>query len=267
MELCEDEIIVPAESAAHMWMDRFIKQYKYGIDEGVTVKHGKITWTGDWSEHSIYLNKDRFIIDGNEIFINAELWKKYLRMRELCGAIYVRAPRKIAFPNDWSDLSDEQVLENIQYLQKNYKKYEISQPDDNSIKIDNVVISRNTEGNVANGRTYYTINNKKYYRHEDSAKELVDLIHLCKMYKLPFKQKANNWWKNNKDNVRYWGLGGSAVLAIFVFTYFMATYSDKSAQQSRQQLKKEIVNEVIDSLHKEQQKTLNYNDSIRQSVR
>ena len=263
MELCEDEFIVPAESAAHMWMDQFIKKYEYGVDESVTVKNGKIIWHDIWREHSIYLNKDRFIIDGNEIFINAELWKKYLRMRELCGAVYVRAPRKIAFPNDWSDLSEEQVLENIQYLQKNYKKYEISQPDDNSIKIGNVVISRSTEGNVANGRTYYTINNKKYYRNKGTAKELAELMHVCKMYKLPFKQKANNWWKNNKDNVKDGTLGGVTVTALFIFVYFMAIYSDKSAKQSKQQLKQEIINEVIDSLHKEQQKTINYNDSIK----
>ena len=267
MEIVDDIIIIPAETAAHMWMDRFIKQYKYGIDEGVVVKNGKITWTGDWCEHSIYLDKDRFIIDGNEVFITVELWKKYLKMRELAGAIYVRAPKKIAFPDDWSDLSDEQVLENIQYLQKKYKKYKISQPDDKHIKIDNVVICRDNEGSVGNGRTYYTINNKRYYRHEDNAKELVDLIHLCKMHLAPFKDKVNKWAKDNKADIKYLGLGGSAVLAIFVFAYFMAIDSDKSAKQSRDQLKKEIVNEVIDSLHKEQQKTLNYNDSIRQNVR
>lgn len=263
MEIMDDVIIIPAETAAHMWMDRFIKQYKYGTDNGVIVDGKKITWTGDFKVHSIDLKNDIFIIDGDEVFINAKLWNKYLKMREITGSWYVRAPKKIAFPNDWSDLSEEQVLENIQYLQKNYKKYEISQPDDNSIKIDNVVISRNTEGNVANGRTYYTINNKKYYRNKGTAKELAELMHICKMYKLPFKQKANNWWKNNKDDVKYWGFGGGAVMALFVLTYFMATYSDKSAKQSKQQLKQEIINEVIDSLHKEQQKTINYNDSIK----
>ena len=65
MEIGDDEIIVSAESAAHIWMDRFIKQYKHGIDEGVIVRGGKIIWTGNWVEHSIYVDKDRFIIDGN----------------------------------------------------------------------------------------------------------------------------------------------------------------------------------------------------------
>jgi hypothetical protein len=171
------------------------------------------------------------------------------------------------FSDDWSKLSDEQVLENIQYLQKNYKKYNVSQQDDKHIKIDNVVICRDSEGNIGNGRTYYTINNKKYYRNEENAKELIDLIHICKMNMVPFKDKAKKWLKDNKDDVKDWAVGGSAVLAIFVFAYFMAIDSDKSAKQSRQQLKKEIVNEVIDSLHKEQQKIVNYNDSINQNVR
>ena len=174
---------------------------------------------------------------------------------------------KITFPNDWSKLSDEKVLENIQYLQKNYKKYNIAQPDDKHITIDNITICRDHEGDIGNGRTFYTINNKKYYRHEENAKELVDLIHLCKMHLVPFKDKAKKWFRENKDNVKDGTLGGVTITALFIFVYFMAVYSDKSAKQSRQQLKKEIVNEVIDSLHKEQQKTINYNDSINQKVR
>ena len=73
--------------------------------------------------------------------------------------------------------------------------------------------------------------------------------------------------KDNKYDINYWALGGTAVVALFVLTYFMAIYSDKSAQQSRQQLKQEIVKDVIDSLHKEQQKTINYKDSVNQNVR
>ncbi len=257
MELCEDEIIVPAESAAHMWMDRFIKQYKYGIDEGVTVKHGKITWTGDWSEHSIYLNKDRFIIDGNEIFINAELWKKYLRMRELCGAVYVRAPRKIAFPDDWSELSDERILENIQYLEKNYKKYNITVQDTDTVKIDNITIYR--DGGGATHRTCFTINNKKYYRHESIGKEIIELTHLCKMHCLPLKTKAKNWWQDNKDVLEITVL----IIGLFGAVSGLVWLSDKSEKKSKEQFKQEVIKEAIDSLRKEQQKTINHKDSVK----
>ena len=176
------------------------------------------------------------------------------------------------FPDDWSNLSDEQILENIQYLQKNYKKYKITIVDGKCIKIGNIAICRDNEeiisGHVVGtGRTFYTINNKKYYRNEENGKELIDLIHLCKMSTLSFKDKFEKWFKDNKDNIKDWGLAGTTIVALFVFVYVMAIYSDKNAKQSRQKLKQEIVNEVIDSLHKEQQKTINYNDSIRQNVR
>ena len=81
MEIMDDVIIIPAETAAHMWMDRFIKQYKYGTDNGVIVDGKKITWTGDFKVHSIDLKNDIFIIDGDEVFINAKLWNKYLKMQ------------------------------------------------------------------------------------------------------------------------------------------------------------------------------------------
>jgi hypothetical protein len=248
-------------SNALAWMKRFIKKYKQGCDEDVLVKGDKIVWADGVTEHSIYIKNGKFVIDGYEEFIDSELWDKYAEMRKLTGSISVRKPKKIAFPYDWSALSDEQVLENIQYLQKNYKKYKILFIDDNKIKIDNVSIVREHEEN--NGRVFLIINNKKYYRTEENGKELIDLMHVCKMRMVSFKDKASKWFKDNKDDVKTWTLGGTTIAVLFTFAYFMAIYSDKNAKQSRQELKREIINEVIDSLHKEQQKTINYNDSIK----
>ena len=267
MEIQDDIFIIPAETSAHFWMDRFIEQYKYGIDESVTVKNGKIKWTGDWCEHSIYLNKDRFIIDGNEVYINAELWNKYLKIRELCGAIYVRAPRKIAFPYDWSELSDEQVMENIQYLQKNYKKYEISVVDESHVNIDNITISRGIKKVEGREKTCFTINNKTYCRETSIGKELIDLTHLCKLYAVPFKDKVKRFFKDNKDLMRVCVLGGGAIIIVFTTACFMvinaAEDARKSKEKSYQKLKQEVSNDVLYSLKKEQQKTINYNDSVK----
>lgn len=259
MELCEDEFIVPAESAAHAWMDRFIKLYEYGIDESVTVKNGKITWLDIWREHSIYLNKDRFIIDGDEIFINAELWKKYLRMRELCGAIYVRAPRKIAFPYDWSELSDDEVLEKIQYLEKNYKKYNITIIEGTSVAIDNVVIRRETKKVDGRDKTCFTINNKTYCREHSIGKELIELVHLCKMYKIPSKVKIKNWWQDKKY---LFGAGATAAL-ICVGIGGLLVYAYKDNKKTQKQFKQQVVKETVNSLQKQQQKMMNYNDFMK----
>lgn len=246
MEIIDDIVEVPAESAANAWINRFIKRYKYGIDESVTVKHGKITWTGDSIyKHSIYLDKDKFIIDGNQIFITAELWAKYVKMRELTGSVLISAPKKIAFPYDWSALSDEQVLENVQYLQKNYKKYQITSSDDNVIQIDNIKICRDREGNIGNGRTFFTINGKKYYRNEMVGKEIIDLMHLCKMHMVPFKEKAVNWVKQNKNII----IGSTIFILFSNVAYFVGAET----------LKEEIKQET----QKGHQKIINYNDSIR----
>lgn len=251
-------------SSALSWMKRFIKKYEHGCDEYVWVKGNKIVWIDGINEHSIYIKNGKFIIDGYEEFIDSELWDTYAKMHKLTGSISVRTPRKIALPYDWSVLSDEQVSEYIQYLQKNYTKYEISFIDDNKVKIDNVLITREHEEN--NGRVYLIVNNRKYYRTEANGKELIDLMHLCKMNDMPMKNKISNWYKQNKD-ASLWGLAVGSIVVIFAATYWMAIYADKSAKKSRQEFKQEIINEAIDSLHKEQQKTINYKDSINQNIR
>ncbi len=264
MELVDNEIIIPAETAAHIWMDRFIKTYEYGIDKSVKVKGNEIIWNDIFGTHSICVDKDRFIIDGNEIFINPELWHKYLRMRELAGAIYVRAPKKIAFPDDWSELSDERVLENIQYLQKNYKKYNISQPDDKHIKIDNVIICRDNESAVNNSRICFTINNKKYYRNNDNGKELSELMHLCKMHIRPLREKILDCWKNDKGTV----CEGSFMVILFIGACVLANYVGKHKQDFEPKVKQEEkIKKSQDDLCKEQAKIVNFTDSTRQNIR
>ena len=264
MELAEDIIIIPAETAAHMWMDRFIKTYEYGTDKSVKVKGNKIIWNDIFDTHSICVVSDRFIIDGNEIFINPELWHKYLRMRELAGAIYVRAPKKIAFPDDWTELSDERVLENIQYLQKNYKKYQISQPDDKHIKIDNVIICRDNENEISNSRICFTINNKKYYRNENNGKELIDLIHLCKMQMRPLKEKILDCWKKDKSTV----CEGSFMAALFIGACILANYAGKHRQDfDKDNKQEENIKKSQDDLQKKQAKVIKFTDLIKQNIR
>ena len=53
MEIEDIEIIIPPESAAMMWMDRFIKEYKYGTDNGVIVDGKKITCIGFFKVNTI----------------------------------------------------------------------------------------------------------------------------------------------------------------------------------------------------------------------
>ena len=48
--------------------------------------------------------------------------------------------KKRVFPDDWFDMSEKQVLENVRYLKRNYKNYKIKSIDDNTVSIGNVKI-------------------------------------------------------------------------------------------------------------------------------
>ena len=156
-------------------------------------------------------------------------------------------------------MSDDEVLEKIQYLEKNYKKYNITVDADNSVKIDNVVIRRKVKKVEGRDKTCFIINNKVYCREHSIGKELIELVHLCKMEAVPFKQKAKNWYEHNKSVL----LGASAIVVLFVATDLFVIYTNKHAKNEKQQFKQEIIKEAIDSLHKEQQKTTMYNDSVK----
>ena len=63
--------------------------------------------------------------------------------------------RKRIFPGNWSNLKDEQVLENLRYLLGHYKKYEIIKYSDKYISIGNVFIRKYDNFS-------YVVNSKRY---------------------------------------------------------------------------------------------------------
>ena len=50
--------------------------------------------------------------------------------------------KKRVFPDDWSNFTSEQVLENVKYLMCNYKKYKISKTNNSTFIIGNVKVER-----------------------------------------------------------------------------------------------------------------------------
>lgn len=183
------------EAKALSWMSRLIKNYQRS-QETVLVSMNKIFWVDSGDIHSIYTKDGKFVIDGKEMFIDSMLLERFLKLRELTKAVFVRVPKKFAFPDDWSKLSDQQVLENVQYLQKNYKKYKIEVPDINVVNIDNVKIVRENGNESEDHHTCYIINNKKYYRQDIIGKEIIDLVHFCKMNNMSLNAKVRIWLQN-----------------------------------------------------------------------
>ena len=106
---------------------------------------------------------------------------------------------KRVFPDDWSKLTDNQVLENIKYLLENFGKYTIVLPDDKHVNIDNVVIYRDVQKTGEYNKTWYIINNKIYSRESDIGKAIIDLAHFCKMNTISFTKKFSQWFEQIKQ--------------------------------------------------------------------
>lgn len=69
--------------------------------------------------------------------------------------------KKRVFPDDWFDMSEKQVLENVRYLKRNYKQYKIKSVDDNTVSIGNVKLC-SFDKKMDDGvyHRLHTINNK-----------------------------------------------------------------------------------------------------------
>lgn len=68
---------------------------------------------------------------------------------------------KRVFPDNWFDMSEKQVLENVRYLKQNFKQYKIKSIDDNTVSIGNVKLS-SFDKKMEDGiyHRLHTINNK-----------------------------------------------------------------------------------------------------------
>jgi len=259
-----ENIEMTERSKALTWMNYLIKNYRTEF-KYVNVSKGKIVYTAGLDKHSIELKEDRFLIDGYEVFIDSELWDKYVKLRELTGSIFVRAPKKIAFPYDWSNLSDEQVLENVKYLRKNAKKYNRSFKD-GVLYMDNVKI--NLTNDIIDNQYVdcVIINNKKHLLEGESDTlyyETYNLYHDSKGYVSPARLKVQDWWNANVGNV----VLVSGVVATCVLAALIGRFAGKKLLETHEQYKQKIINEAIEKYKQEQQKTINYNDSIEQNIR
>lgn len=139
---------------------------------------------------------------------------------------------KRIFKDDWSDLSDNQVLENIKYLQENYKKYTISIPDCTRVLIGNVLICRKRMGEYS--KTFYVINNKEYCRETNIGKEIIDLAHFCRTDTISFKEKLVKWIEKNK----YFLIG----CGMFVLLSNIAYFSSGCVNKKQKDIAQKIIN-------------------------
>ncbi|MBR4892151.1 MAG: hypothetical protein IKZ34_03165 [Alphaproteobacteria bacterium] len=175
--------------------------------------------------------------------------------------------KKINIPNDWSNLSDAQVLEFIKYLKKNYRKHKVSVYY-NNLYIDNVKIQ--TYGKTKPGVPYKSVYsygdiinckdiNGKTYTPKDTAiyDELIELDMACREY-----LKRKEWWQKNGENF------AAAVFTVGVVAGFItALVCGTQNTNKEQKTTKQEVRTQAQEYEATKAKTINFTDSVNQKTK
>ena len=156
------------------------------------------------------------------------------------------------FPNDWSNVSQEEALRDIQYLLKNYKRYKISILGDRHVLIGNVDIRKEEKTILNNKFTVYTINKRSFTVDSEVGFYLSRLIYLCEQEKAEktFLEKVQAFW----NRFGYDAVFGVSVIGIAILCAAGICIGEKyeRQQQERQkQLEKVIDNKIRKTTEKQ----------------
>ena len=136
--------------------------------------------------------------------------------------------KKRSFPHDWSNLTDQQVLESIDYLQKNYKKYPVFTLGDSQICIGkDIVLSFRIEHSLNGYCLAYTINNMTYINkpNSDIYNKLRQLHNTCR------HEQMRRLHKRELLIVSLYAAMFLSLLGILAYT--IAVTKDKTDNQSK----------------------------------
>lgn len=189
-------------------------------------------------------------------------------------------PRSFKNPKNWSELSIQEILENVRYLQKYYGLYKIKKIDNKTIKIGNVLIYKDFVENQQN-RTYFitikgvTICVNKYPQIYNELDRLYcDCDKAIKPFKEKVKNKAVDWWQSNRDVVII-ATEVLGLVAISVLMLYMLAQKEQKKMQQEQEKKEQKIQQLQDRIKKSlapskstnQGTTLYLNELLKQHVR
>ena len=139
------------------------------------------------------------------------------------------------FQNDWSNVSQEEALRDIQYLLKNYKRYKISILGDRHVLLDNVDIRKQEQKILGYDFMTYIVNNRSFTVDNEVGFCLSRLIYLCEQEKSKKSviEKIKNFFKSNTHDTAFVAtlIGISVLCATAIYT------SDKITQEQQKQQK------------------------------
>ena len=173
--------------------------------------------------------------------------------------------KKRTFPDNWSSLSDKQVMENIKYLSSNYKKHDIK-VHNNYVQIDNVKIQPCIRPKIGvpfkvvyaaeDIEVYKEINKKEIHADNPMYIELDKLYQDIKRYNQSVEKKCRDWIKKNYKWVFIVATGAKVVSGAGMYLFV--------ANKKQPDIKTQTVAQEYKA-HKA--KTINFTDSINQKTK
>ena len=164
------------------------------------------------------------------------------------------------FQNDWSHVSQEEALRDIQYLLKNYKRYKISILGDRHVLIGNVDIRKEEKTILNNKFTVYTINKRSFTVDCEVGFYLSRLIYLCEQEKSEktFTEKVQSFWgKIGHDTAFVTTVIGIAVLCATAIYITDKIKIDQQEQQKKfEKMMDKKIHEAIEKQNAIKQDTL-----------
>lgn len=167
------------------------------------------------------------------------------------------------FPDDWSNLTDDQVMENIQYLTEYRRKYKTDVYGNETMRMGNVHIVLFTINQHNKITKIARVNNKKISNRQnrDLYNAIRSLYEMCEHDKTPFKTKFANAWEDIKMTV---------LVEVMIGTVIVGGVLIGACINKRQKYKKEeMVREALKLYQDAQQngKTIVFEDVVKQVVR
>ena len=173
--------------------------------------------------------------------------------------------KKRTFPDNWSSLSDKQVMENIKYLRCNYKKHDIK-VHNNYVQIDNVKIQPCIRPKIGapfkvvyaaeDIEVYKEINKKEIHADNPMYIELDKLYQDIKRYNQSVEKKCRDWIKKNYKWVFIVATGAKVVSGAGMYLY--------ATNKKQPDIKTQTVAQEYKA-HKA--KTVNFTDTINQKTK
>ena len=150
--------------------------------------------------------------------------------------------KKRKFPNNWTNLSVVQSVDNIKYLLENYRKYNITLQSDDKVLIDNVIIRKDKASILGYTYDVYVINNRIFTIDGFVGQYITQLIDCCKntIDEKTLMEKLEQFVKQHKLDLYYIFL--AICVAIACFKVFCVSEKSKQKKEEYQEQSEKFIN-------------------------